>query len=186
MSLTVVVSARSNGVVMRPAIWSGGRPVYCHATPMTGMLMFGKISVGVRNAASGPMIKMSSASTMNVYGRSSAMRTMPIMGNARTDQDEIIGPETALSTPKQMKISSLLHAEPASRAADSHGQQYSVMRAPPPSRSPISKQKPCNRAMAATSGRPSPNPPSGHFAAAIETTQHRLAFARPARRDRCR
>ena len=27
MSLTVVVSARSNGDVMRPAIWSGGNPV---------------------------------------------------------------------------------------------------------------------------------------------------------------
>jgi hypothetical protein len=25
-----------NGVVMRPAIWSGGRPVYCQTTPITG------------------------------------------------------------------------------------------------------------------------------------------------------
>ena len=51
MSLTVVVSARSNGVVMRPAIWSGGRPVYDQTTPITGMRMSGKMSVGVRNAA---------------------------------------------------------------------------------------------------------------------------------------
>ena len=55
MSLTVVVSARSNGVMMRPAIWSGGRPWYCQATPMMGMLMLGKISTGMRSAASVPM-----------------------------------------------------------------------------------------------------------------------------------
>src|SRR5579863_257623 len=66
MSLTVVVSERSNCVVMRPAIWSGGRPVYCQATAMIGILMFGKMSVGVRIAASGPMMRMSRASTMNV------------------------------------------------------------------------------------------------------------------------
>ncbi len=66
MSLTVVVSARWNGVVMRPDIWSGGRPVYCQTTPITGMRMSGKMSVGVRSAASGPMIRSSSASTTNV------------------------------------------------------------------------------------------------------------------------
>ena len=76
MSLTVVVSARWNSVVMRPAICSGGRPVYCQATAITGMLMSGKMSVGVRNAASGPMMSSSSASTTNVYGRCSAMRTI--------------------------------------------------------------------------------------------------------------
>jgi hypothetical protein len=54
------------GVVMRPAIWSGGRPVYCQATPITGMLMFGKMSVGVRKAASGPMMKINRASTTKV------------------------------------------------------------------------------------------------------------------------
>ena len=42
MSLTVVVSARWNGVVMRPAISSGGRPVYCQIAAMTGMRMSGK------------------------------------------------------------------------------------------------------------------------------------------------
>ena len=79
MSLTVVVSTRSYSVVMRPAIWSAGRPVYCHAAAMTGMRISGKISVGVRSAASGPMIRIRSASTTNVYGRSSAMRTIPFM-----------------------------------------------------------------------------------------------------------
>ena len=33
---------------MRPAMASGGRPAYCHTTLITGMRMFGKISVGVR------------------------------------------------------------------------------------------------------------------------------------------
>ncbi len=66
MSLTVVVSERWNGVVMRPDIWSGGRPVYCQTTPITGMRISGKMSVGVRSAASGPMIRSRSASTTNV------------------------------------------------------------------------------------------------------------------------
>ena len=66
MSLTVVVNARSNGVMMRPAISSGGKPWYCQATPMIGMLMLGNISTGMRNAVSVPMRKMSKAATMNV------------------------------------------------------------------------------------------------------------------------
>ncbi len=66
ISLTVVVSARSNGVMMRPTIWSGGKPWYCQATPMMGMLMLGKISTGIRRAASVPMSSMSRAATMNV------------------------------------------------------------------------------------------------------------------------
>ena len=66
ISLTVVVSARSNGVVMRPDIWSGGNPVYCQTTPITGIRISGKMSVGVRSAASGPMIRISSASTTKV------------------------------------------------------------------------------------------------------------------------
>ena len=66
MSLTVVVKARWNGVVMRPAIWSGGRPVYCQTTPITGIRISGKMSAGVRSAANGPMISRSSASTTKV------------------------------------------------------------------------------------------------------------------------
>jgi len=50
------------------------------------MRMSGKISVGVHNAASGPMIRMSSASTTNVYGRLRAMRTMPFIRGALLDQ----------------------------------------------------------------------------------------------------
>jgi hypothetical protein len=40
--------------------------VYIHATETTGMLMLGKMSVGVLRIVTGPRIKMSSARTMNV------------------------------------------------------------------------------------------------------------------------
>src|SRR6202043_2694417 len=58
---------------------SAGRPVKVKTTLMTGMLIFGKMSVGVRNAAVVPKIKISSAMTTKVYGRRSASRTTPIM-----------------------------------------------------------------------------------------------------------
>ena len=49
----------------RPSRPAAGR-CSCQTTPMTGMLMSGKMSVGVRSAASGPTISSSSASTTNV------------------------------------------------------------------------------------------------------------------------
>ena len=66
ISLTVVVSARSNWVTMRPAICSGGNPVYPQIVAITGILISGKISTGVRQAASGPRIRRSRARTTNV------------------------------------------------------------------------------------------------------------------------
>jgi hypothetical protein len=51
---------------MRPTIWSGGRPVYCHTTLITGILMSGKISVGVLIADKGPMMRMKIARTTKV------------------------------------------------------------------------------------------------------------------------
>ncbi len=66
MSLTVVGSTRSKGVMIRPDISSGCRPVYCQATPITGTLMSGKISVGVFSAANGPMIRIRMAITTKV------------------------------------------------------------------------------------------------------------------------
>ena len=66
MSLTVVVSARWKCSMTRPAIWSGGRPVYCQTTAITGMRISGKMSVGVRIAESGPTIRISRARTTNV------------------------------------------------------------------------------------------------------------------------
>jgi hypothetical protein len=65
-SLTVVVSVRSNGDVIRPTIWSGGSPVYCHTTLITGILISGKMSVGVFIADKGPMMRMKIARTTKV------------------------------------------------------------------------------------------------------------------------
>ncbi len=45
---------------------------------ITGMLMLGKMSVGVRKIASTPITKMSIAITTNVYGRRNASRTIHI------------------------------------------------------------------------------------------------------------
>src|SRR5471032_389680 len=75
MSLTVVVSTRWNGEVIRPAIWSGDKPVNCQMTAITGMRISGKMSVGVRNAANGPAIRIRIASTTKVYGFPNAIRT---------------------------------------------------------------------------------------------------------------
>jgi hypothetical protein len=43
------------------------------------MLMFGKMSVGVRKADAVPNIRIRRAITMNVYGRRKASRTIPII-----------------------------------------------------------------------------------------------------------
>ena len=66
MLSTRVVTAFSNGLVSRPSISSGLRPVYCQATAITGILMLGKISVGVRRMMTGLMIRMSRARMMKV------------------------------------------------------------------------------------------------------------------------
>src|ERR1700722_11151123 len=78
MLSTVVVSIRSNGAVSRPSNSSGFMPENCHATAITGISMFGKISVGVRKIMMGLRTKMSTARTMKVYGRSRATRTIHI------------------------------------------------------------------------------------------------------------
>jgi len=64
--------------VIRPLIPPDSYRLYCHATAITGMSMFGKISVGVREIITGLRTKMSTARTMNVYGRSRATRTIHI------------------------------------------------------------------------------------------------------------
>src|ERR1700677_5084912 len=46
---------------------------------MMGMLMLGKISTGMRSAASVPRINIKNAATTNVYGRASAILTMASM-----------------------------------------------------------------------------------------------------------
>ncbi|VWC33255.1 hypothetical protein BSE24067_06531 [Burkholderia seminalis] len=45
---------------------SAEKPLYDQTMLTTGMSMFGKMSVGVRSSASGPAMKISSASTTNV------------------------------------------------------------------------------------------------------------------------
>ena len=42
--------------------------------------MLGKMSIGVRRIASGPMMRIKMPSTMNVYGRDRAMRISEFMG----------------------------------------------------------------------------------------------------------
>src|SRR5271154_6070262 len=80
MSSTSVVSDRSYGVVIRCAMSWAEKPLYDQTTLTTGMLMFGKISVGVRMIASGPRMNKSTATTMNVYGRLKASLTIHING----------------------------------------------------------------------------------------------------------
>ncbi len=63
---TSVVNTFSNGVVTRPSNSSGLSPVYCHAIEITGMSMFGKMSVGVFRITTGAAIRIRIASTMNV------------------------------------------------------------------------------------------------------------------------
>jgi hypothetical protein len=46
------------------------------------MLMFGKMSVGVRRADAAPKIRISNAMTRKVYGRRNAILTMPIMAGS--------------------------------------------------------------------------------------------------------
>ena len=63
-SFTVVLRKRFDS--RRGPISSGDRPVYGRATPTTGMPILGKMSVGVRMAASGPKIRIIRAMTMKV------------------------------------------------------------------------------------------------------------------------
>jgi len=50
---------------------------------MIGMLMLGKMSTGIRRAASVPNNRMSNAATMNVYGRLRAILTIASIRPAR-------------------------------------------------------------------------------------------------------
>src|ERR1700691_6506513 len=60
---TSVVRAFSYGVVKRVSISSGLSPVYVHATEITGILILGKMSVGVRRITAGLNRRMSSDKT---------------------------------------------------------------------------------------------------------------------------
>ena len=66
MSFTVIVYPRSALLTMRFAISSGVIPSKFHITLMTGILMFGKMSTGVRRMVMGVRIMISNAITTNV------------------------------------------------------------------------------------------------------------------------
>src|SRR6266704_1078073 len=66
MLLTVVVSARSSVYTIRCSISFALKPVYCQMTLTTGMLMDGKMSVGVRRRINGVNNNNSRATTTNV------------------------------------------------------------------------------------------------------------------------
>jgi hypothetical protein len=66
MLLTLVVSERSKIETMRVSISEGARPVYVQITLMTGMLMLGKMSTGVRSKTTGLIRSSTKENTMNV------------------------------------------------------------------------------------------------------------------------
>src|SRR6267143_2071626 len=55
------------------------------------MLMFGKMSVGVRSADAVPKIRISTAMTTNVYGRRKASRTIPIIPFSHVKRNVVAG-----------------------------------------------------------------------------------------------
>src|ERR1700681_1444795 len=78
MLLTLVVRERSKIETMRVSISEGAKPVKVQMTLMTGMLMLGKMSTGVRSRTTGQINSRTSESTMNVYGRARASLTIHI------------------------------------------------------------------------------------------------------------
>src|ERR1700730_11240035 len=78
---------------MRVAISSGDRPVYFHTVATTGILMLGKMSVGVRQIANMPRSMIAMARTMKVYGRLSASLTIHI---GRFSPEDLANDATAL------------------------------------------------------------------------------------------
>src|SRR5260221_3308485 len=85
-SLTSVVTPRSAPDVIRCSISSDGRPWKVNTRLMTGISISGKMSVGVRDSATGVSNRIASAITMKVYGRDRARRTNHIGAHERTGQ----------------------------------------------------------------------------------------------------
>src|SRR5579859_4376913 len=76
MSSTTVVRFRSVMEMIRSAMSCGARPLNVQIMLTTGILMFGKISVGVRTIASDPRIRIRMAITTMVCGCFSASLTI--------------------------------------------------------------------------------------------------------------
>src|ERR1700746_2639189 len=86
MSSTLVVRLRSVIEMIRSAMSCGARPLNVQMMLTTGILMFGKMSVGVRTMASDPRIRIKIAITTMVCGCFSASLTIhiiPFLDNAR-------------------------------------------------------------------------------------------------------
>src|SRR3981189_2368854 len=66
---TSVVTDRSKIDTMRVSISEGTSTLYVQMTLITGMLMLGKISTGVRSRTTGQVSSRTRESTMKVYGR---------------------------------------------------------------------------------------------------------------------
>src|ERR1043166_1503787 len=77
-SLTVALRERSWLYTMRCSTSWASNPVYCQIMLITGILMAGKMSVGVRNNTSGVSSNNASAATTNVYGLRKASPTIHI------------------------------------------------------------------------------------------------------------
>src|ERR1700722_2968136 len=78
MLSTTVVMFRSVTLTIRSAISLGTRPLKFQITLTTGMLMLGKMSVGVRRIERTPMTKIRMDITTKVYGLRNASRTIHI------------------------------------------------------------------------------------------------------------
>src|SRR5258706_5381805 len=100
MLLTLVVSERSKIETIRVSISDGARPVYVQMTLMTGMLMLGKISTGVRSRTTGLISSSTRENTMNVYGRERASRTIHMKNPLN------LGYEEFLALPRKTNINS--------------------------------------------------------------------------------
>src|SRR6267143_1853038 len=103
----------------------------------TGMLMFGKMSVGVRKIESVPRIKIRIASTMNVYGRFSATLTIHMIHAPQSfrpawpDCINQIDPTVCASEswhPESRSIARLLEARRPFRTGQSPSQESSCRR----------------------------------------------------------
>src|ERR1700730_10202266 len=89
---------------MRPSSSAAFSPLYCQATAITGMLMVGKMSVGVRAMTTGLTMRIRRARTMKVYGRSSAILTIHMAeasGRGGPAHGEAILPDLVPSAPSR-------------------------------------------------------------------------------------
>src|SRR5580704_16421863 len=84
ISFTTVVANRSFGPTIRCSMSFGSIPGQVQTTLMTGLLISGNTSAGVRWMATTPKMMTRSDATTNVYGRRRARRTIHMRNDQRT------------------------------------------------------------------------------------------------------